>query len=167
MRGSRLVPNVAWLKGVRPIVWPEGSGGGTETFLPGFFEDIAMTHRILLILIALALVLSAGTLPASAAQFRPLLPDTSRDTDPAPSPDGKWLAYQSNKGGSSQIWIIPAGGGAPRKVTSEPATTKAPATINQSHAWCSSPCPPRLTAPAGRYRHRRRSPRPGSERRGR
>ena len=71
-------------------------------------------------------MLSAGTLPASAAQFRPLLPDTSRDTDPAPSPEGKLLAYQSTKGGSSQIWIIPAGGGAPRKVTSETATTKAP-----------------------------------------
>ena len=83
-----------------------------------------MTHRILLILIALAL--AVGAHPASAAQFRPLLADTSRDTDPAPSPDGNWLAYQSNKGGSSQIWIIPAGGGAPRKVTSEPATTKAP-----------------------------------------
>jgi Tol biopolymer transport system component len=124
VRGSRLVPNVAWLKGVRPIVWPEGPGGGTETFLPGFFEDIAMTFRILLILIALAL--AVGAYPASAAQFRPLLADTSRDTDPAPSPDGKWLAYQSNKGGSSQVWILPAGGGAPRKLTSEPATTKAP-----------------------------------------
>jgi Tol biopolymer transport system component len=86
-----------------------------------------MTHRILLV--SISLVLSAGMLlwtapSVSAAQFRPLLADTSRDTDPAPSPDGKWVAFQSNRGGSSQIWIMPARGGAPRKLTNEPAMTK-------------------------------------------
>jgi len=58
--------------------------------------------------------------PGMAAQFRPILADTSRDTDPAPSPDGKWVAFQSNRGGPSQIWIMPAGGGAPRRLTDEP-----------------------------------------------
>jgi Tol biopolymer transport system component len=84
-----------------------------------------MTYRILPILIS-ALALAAAQ-PATAAQFRALLADTaSRDTDPAPSPDGKWIAFQRNRGGSSQIWIMPAGGGTPRKLTSEPATMKTP-----------------------------------------
>lgn len=82
-----------------------------------------MTRRLpvsLLTTLAMALGLSvAGT--AWAVQIRPLLQDPKViDTDPAPSPDGKWLAFQSNRSGSSQIWIMPAGGGAPRKLTSEP-----------------------------------------------
>lgn len=83
--------------------------------------------RLILILLAIHLII--GTAPkaaVAAAQFRPVLADTSRDTDPAPSPDGKWIAFQSNRGGTSQIWILPAGGGRPRQLTKEPATTKAP-----------------------------------------
>jgi dipeptidyl aminopeptidase/acylaminoacyl peptidase len=34
------------------------------------------------------------------------------------SPDGKWLAFTSNRDGSSQVWVMPAAGGEARKVTS-------------------------------------------------
>ncbi|HEU5311378.1 MAG TPA: hypothetical protein VFV24_07985, partial [Candidatus Eisenbacteria bacterium] len=61
-----------------------------------------MNPRILLlfaILIASILPLAAAR-PAAAIQFRALLADpAARDTDPAPSPDGKWIAFQSNRGG--------------------------------------------------------------------
>jgi Tol biopolymer transport system component len=71
------------------------------------------------------LLLAGSTFPqvASAAQFRPVLADTAKDTDPAPSPDGKWLLFQSNRGGPSQIWVMPIGGGAPRRLTSEPESS--------------------------------------------
>ena len=75
-----------------------------------------------LLVLALGLAWSS---PAFAVQFRPLLADTSRDTDPAPSPDGKWLAFQSNRGGTSQIWIMSTQGGQLRKLTAEPESSKA------------------------------------------
>lgn len=79
---------------------------------------------ILLTFVAGPLVLGAP--PAAAAQFKPFLADTSRDTDPAPSPDGKWIAFQSNRGGSSQIWVVSTSGGTPRRVTNDPAKVKSP-----------------------------------------
>jgi len=88
-----------------------------------------MSRIVLIILMTLAfaaLTVGPGAVPASAAQFRAFLPDTARDTDPAPSPDGKWVAFQSNRGGSSQIWIVPTAGGAPRKITNDPAKVKGP-----------------------------------------
>ena len=65
--------------------------------------------------------------PGFATTFRPLLADTTyRDTDPAPSPDGKWLAFQSNRGGSSQIWVMSTQGGQLRQVTAEPESSQVP-----------------------------------------
>ena len=71
----------------------------------------------------LAVLAALGLLSerAQAIQYRALLQDPKvTDTDPAPSPDGKWIAFQSNRSGSSQIWVMPAGGGTRRKLTSEP-----------------------------------------------
>lgn len=43
---------------------------------------------------------------------------TDRSEDrPRWSPDGKWLAFVSNRDGGSQIWVIAASGGEARKVT--------------------------------------------------
>lgn len=79
--------------------------------------------------LALVLGLAVGlswASPCLATKFSPLLADTTyRDTDPAPSPDGKWLAFQSNRGGSSQIWIMSTEGGQLRKLTAEPESSKA------------------------------------------
>ncbi len=85
-----------------------------------------MTARRLTMLLSLALGLGFA-LPAFATTFRPVLADTAfRDTDPAPSPDGKWLAFQSNRGKSSQIWLLPLdSSGPPRKLTSEPDSSQA------------------------------------------
>jgi Tol biopolymer transport system component/tRNA A-37 threonylcarbamoyl transferase component Bud32 len=39
---------------------------------------------------------------------------------PTLSPDGRWLVYDSNIKGNSDLWRIPAGGGTPEQLTSEP-----------------------------------------------
>jgi Tol biopolymer transport system component len=62
--------------------------------------------------------------PAGATQFQRVTTDSTRESDPAPSPDGKWLAYSSDKGGSTQIWVMPIGGGHARRLTSEPDSVR-------------------------------------------
>jgi Tol biopolymer transport system component len=71
--------------------------------------------------LAFLTLLGAPSVRAQTIQYRPLLQNPKvTDTDPAPSPDGKWVAFQSNRSGSSQIWVMPSGGGTPRRVTSDP-----------------------------------------------
>jgi Tol biopolymer transport system component len=83
----------------------------------------AAARSLWLLPLVCALFLVAGILgcPAAAVQFQPIMADsTVIDTDPTPSPDGKWLAYTSEHDSSRQIWIRPIGGGAPRQLTQEP-----------------------------------------------
>ncbi len=80
--------------------------------------------RTIWIVLAAASALSFAATPASATKFTPLLADTTyRETDPAPSPDGKWLAFQSNRSGRNQIWLLPIEGGEPHALTAEPESS--------------------------------------------
>ncbi|MDQ2870630.1 MAG: S9 family peptidase [Acidobacteriota bacterium] len=51
---------------------------------------------------------------------RRLTSGDKRDSDPAFSPDGKAIAFLSNREGGSQIWLIRLSGGEPQKATSFP-----------------------------------------------
>jgi Tol biopolymer transport system component len=42
------------------------------------------------------------------------------------SPDGKWLAYDSDLNGNADIFIIPSNGGTPRQLTDDPSDDLAP-----------------------------------------
>ena len=57
-------------------------------------------------------------IPSGGGEKRRLLPDGYYGSDPDWSPDGKWIAYNSDRGGWSEIWAVPVSGGAVRKVTS-------------------------------------------------
>jgi len=69
--------------------------------------------------------LRSGSAPA--ATFSQITADTTQETDPAPSPDEKWIAFTSDRGGkgATQIYIMPAGGGEPRQLTNEPDSVRA------------------------------------------
>lgn len=43
--------------------------------------------------------------------------NSARDTYPRFSPDGRWIAFSSNRYGNYDVFIIPAGGGASRRLT--------------------------------------------------
>jgi len=85
----------------------------------------AALTRFLLPLAPLAVAVLLGC-PAAATQFEPVMADsTLYDSDPTPSPDGKWLAYTSGRDTIRNIWVRPIGGGAPRQLTHEPDSVRA------------------------------------------
>jgi Tol biopolymer transport system component len=61
-------------------------------------------------------------LPGSPKALR-IMPFTSLDgseTDPAFSPDGRQIAFTWNREGASSIYVMPIGGGEPRRLTNHP-----------------------------------------------
>ena len=91
----------------------------TYASLPG------IPTRILLFAAPFALAALLGC-PAAATQFQAVMADSSIvETDPTPSPDGKWLAFTKETGPARQIWIRPIGGGDARQLTNEPDTSRA------------------------------------------
>ncbi len=44
-------------------------------------------------------------------------PKGKRDANPRWSPDGKHILFESNRSGSSQLWVVPAEGGEPKQLT--------------------------------------------------
>jgi tricorn protease len=43
------------------------------------------------------------------------------EEDPQFSPDGKWIAFTSNRGGGNAVYVVSADGGDPRRLTWSPA----------------------------------------------
>jgi dipeptidyl aminopeptidase/acylaminoacyl peptidase len=54
----------------------------------------------------------------SGGDARKLTNSPKHDRHPRWSPDGQWIAFESNRDGSYQIWLMPATGGEARKLTS-------------------------------------------------
>ena len=46
-----------------------------------------------------------------------LTDNLARETFPRFSPDGKWIAFASNRYGNYDVFVIPVGGGAPKRLT--------------------------------------------------
>ena len=71
--------------------------------------------------LALALTLSKDGNPEiyvqdiSSGRLRRLTVNGAIDTEPAWSPDGRWIAFTSDRGGSPQIYRVPADGSSARR----------------------------------------------------
>src|SRR4249920_500640 len=46
-----------------------------------------------------------------------LTDNTARETMPRFSPDGKWIAFTSNRYGNNDVFVVPATGGSPKRLT--------------------------------------------------
>lgn len=53
-----------------------------------------------------------GHMPA-----RPLTNPPGKDSNPKWSPDGRWILFESNRSGSSQLWVISSFGGEAKQIT--------------------------------------------------
>jgi tricorn protease len=51
------------------------------------------------------------------SNLRRLTDNIARDVYPRFSPDGKWIAFSSNRSGNHDVYVIPATGGKPRQLT--------------------------------------------------
>ena len=56
------------------------------------------------------------TVPVAGGKARPLTRSSANDRDPEFSPDGKSIAFVSDRNGSPQPYVMPAEGGVPRQV---------------------------------------------------
>jgi dipeptidyl aminopeptidase/acylaminoacyl peptidase len=57
------------------------------------------------------------TVPVRGGRIRQMTTGEHNDTSPAWSPDGRWIAFVSDRGKKSQIWLLPAQGGEARQLT--------------------------------------------------
>jgi hypothetical protein len=74
-----------------------------------------------------------STTDASAAcDLQQLTDDPADDMLPAWSPDGRWIAFVSTRGGKADIYLVPAGGGRARRVTTSPNGAWRPAWLPDS-----------------------------------
>jgi Tol biopolymer transport system component/imidazolonepropionase-like amidohydrolase len=58
-------------------------------------------------------------IPMAGGEARPLTSGMSWDMQPRYSPDGRWIAFTSDRGGGDNIWVLPRQGGEPRQVSKE------------------------------------------------
>ena len=63
---------------------------------------------------------------ADGSDQRRLTFDGSYNTNPAWSPDGKWIAYESRVGGQIDIWLIDPEGGVNVPLVEHPRSDEAP-----------------------------------------
>lgn len=59
------------------------------------------------------------TLPIAGGQAKPLTTGMAFDSQPRYSPDGKWIAFLSDRDGAENLWIIKADGSEPRKLSKD------------------------------------------------
>jgi WD40-like Beta Propeller Repeat len=70
------------------------------------------------------------TMALDGSDVRRLTDHLAEDGYPSWSPDGRWLAFDSDRGGSYDLWVMPADGSAPpQRVTDHPGSEQAPAWV--------------------------------------
>jgi serine/threonine-protein kinase len=94
--GSEPAPRPLHAENLRPHVWSLDG----ELILSRFAGDIVATAA------------------ATTSEIRMVVASDSNEYDPALSPDGRWLAYVSNRSGESEIWVQGYPTGGPQRVSS-------------------------------------------------
>jgi Tol biopolymer transport system component len=112
---------VSWKSGTRRLA-RIGAGGGSIRFDPtvpavGFAPRVAPDGRLIFHDTAWVGNIYRMDLKEPGAAAKRLIASSRRDGSPAYSPDGKWIVFSSDRGGSRQLWICDNEGRAPRQLT--------------------------------------------------
>lgn len=62
------------------------------------------------------------TAPSEGGSAQQLTSHVEMEDNPNFSPDGKWIAFTSNRFGQNDLFVIPTGGGTPRRITYHPGS---------------------------------------------
>ncbi len=74
---------------------------------------------------------SLWLVPSRGGEPKPLTTTPGTNNHPRWSPDGKTIAFVSNRGGSAQVWLLPIDGGEPRQLTKLPIDVSGPDLVAQ------------------------------------
>jgi tricorn protease len=65
------------------------------------------------------------SVPRQGGDARRLTVGVGLESDPAFSPDGRWIAFTGQYDGNTDVFVVPADGGVPRRITWHPAPDRA------------------------------------------
>ena len=120
-RDGQEIVFVSWKNGTRRLA-RVAAGGGSIRFDPsvpavGFAPRIAPDGRLVFHDSAWVSSIFRVDLKEPGSGAKRLIASSRRDGSPAYSPDGKWIVFSSDRGGSRQLWICDSEGMAPRQLT--------------------------------------------------
>ena len=77
-------------------------------------------------------------MPRGGGEARRLTAGAGIETDPVFSPDGTLIAFTGEYDGNLDVYVVPAAGGVPRRLTCHPARTRRSAGRPTASASCSA-----------------------------
>src|SRR6476469_5154029 len=118
-RGYRFVAPV---EGTQTTEVPDGSGVRQESRMPWVRRTSILFVALVLLGVAVFFISRRLRVPASSAQraLTRLTFDDGLQIGATWSPDGRFIAYSSNRGGKFDIWVQQVSGGDPVQVTKGP-----------------------------------------------
>lgn len=106
-----------WLLGISICFLATPFAAGQEPIRFARTPDISPDGK----LIAFSYLGDIWAVEAIGGRARPVTMHEAHDLNPAFSPDGRWLAFSSNRHGSYDVFVVPVEGGKPRRLTFDSA----------------------------------------------
>lgn len=91
------------------------------------------------------------TVPSTGGIASQLTSSSAYDSDPCWSPDGRSIAFDSDRAGSTDIYVIPSAGGTARRLTTHSGAETARGWLNDSTVIFSADVMPARTAAQGNF----------------
>ena len=115
------------LETVGPLVLQTGNQDDPELSPDGRWLIYSSAQTLSLYRSGVQVIRQLWIMDLATGSAQPLVPDAHQDQHPAWSPNGGFIAFASNRGGNSDIWVVRVDGTGLRRVTSGPGVKTWPA----------------------------------------